>query len=209
VPFLRFHRDKRGYENTVVAHSDRRKGRPTRILYLFRTPPGVKVGRAALDEDAIRLIEAHNPDVEFDWPRILEGERRPAVKPAPPTPQPRAKKERVAEPEPPPAPQMEHAESEPLEPVSEPTAAGARLGAEGLGRLRARYSEILARISDRVEDTDRQAELKTLAERLNPDGWVTDGDVLAGLDGYEVTFESLRTAIGPRRRPGKSAPQGE
>jgi hypothetical protein len=207
VPFLRFNRDKRGYENTVVVHSDRRKGRSTRILYLFRTPPGVKVGRAALDEEAIRLIEAHNPDVEFDWPRILEGERRPPVKPAPPIPPPRAKKERPAEPEPP--LQMEQPESEPPEPVSEPTAAGARLGAEGLARLRARYSEILARISGRVEDTDRQAELKTLAERLNPDGWVTDGDVLAGLDGYEVTFESLRTAIGPRRRPGKPAPQGE
>ena len=42
-----------------VVHTPRRrnKGR-SRILYWFRTPPGVRVGRAAIDEDAIRLIEA-------------------------------------------------------------------------------------------------------------------------------------------------------
>jgi hypothetical protein len=71
---LRFSRDKRGYENTFVVHAEKRRGRSrSRILYWFRTPPGVKVGRSALDEDAIRLIEQHNPDVDFDWTRILKG----------------------------------------------------------------------------------------------------------------------------------------
>jgi hypothetical protein len=57
----------------------RRRGRSrSRVLYWFRTPPGVKVGRAALDPEAIRLIEERNPDVVFDWPRILKGEGRPA-----------------------------------------------------------------------------------------------------------------------------------
>jgi hypothetical protein len=57
-------------------------GRGRRLLYWFRTPPGVRVGRAPIDETAIRLLEQHNPDVEFDWTRILkappagEGERR-------------------------------------------------------------------------------------------------------------------------------------
>ena len=50
----------------------RRGGRGQRLLYFFRTPPGVRVGRAAIDEDAIRLLEEHNPDVEFDWTRILK-----------------------------------------------------------------------------------------------------------------------------------------
>ena len=45
-----------------------------RILYWFRTPPGVRVGRAALDEDAIRLIEQSNPGIEFDWTRILKAQ---------------------------------------------------------------------------------------------------------------------------------------
>jgi hypothetical protein len=81
---LRFTRDKAGYENTYVVESDRRRGRSrTRVLYWFRTPPGVKVGRAALDEDAIRRIEELNPGMEFDWPRILKGQGVPATEPRP------------------------------------------------------------------------------------------------------------------------------
>ncbi len=41
------------------------------LLYWFRSPPHVKVGRAAFDEDAIRVLEEQHPDVEFDWDRIL------------------------------------------------------------------------------------------------------------------------------------------
>ena len=75
MPFLRFTRDKRGYETTSLVHAGRRNGRSRqRILYWFRTPPGVKVGRPALDQDAIRWIEENNPDIEFDWPKILEAQ---------------------------------------------------------------------------------------------------------------------------------------
>ncbi len=75
MPTLRFSRDKRGYETTSLVHSGRRNGRSRqRLLYWFRSPPGVKVGRPALDEDAIRWIEEHNPDIEFDWPKILEAQ---------------------------------------------------------------------------------------------------------------------------------------
>ena len=75
MPTLRFTRDKRGYETTSLVHAGRRNGRSRqRILYWFRTPPGVKVGRPALDEEAIRWIEEHNPDIEFDWPKILEAQ---------------------------------------------------------------------------------------------------------------------------------------
>jgi hypothetical protein len=82
LPSLRFTRDKRGYETTSLVHADRHNGRARqRILYWFRTPPGVKVGRPALDEDAIRWIEEHNPDIEFDWPRILQAQP-PAAPPA-------------------------------------------------------------------------------------------------------------------------------
>ena len=66
-------------------HSERRKGRGQRILYWFRTPPGVTVGRAALDEDAIRLIEQHNPELQFDWTRILKGQ---GSEPVPERPEP-------------------------------------------------------------------------------------------------------------------------
>jgi hypothetical protein len=70
VPFLRLTRDRRGFENTYLMHADRPGDRP-RILYWYRTAPGIVQGRAPLDEDAIRTIEDQHPDIEFDWPAIL------------------------------------------------------------------------------------------------------------------------------------------
>jgi hypothetical protein len=198
-------------------HGERRRGRSrARILYWFRTPPGVRVGRAALDPEAIRLIEQRNPELAFDWPRILKGEggerqrpeRQPRPRPAP-RPEPMAGPAAVAPPAPAPQPSAIVDEApEPFpapEPVSEPVApapdtpAGRRLGAEGLARLRARYSEVLARIEEKAAEPGLQAELNARAERLNPDGWVTDDEVGAGLEQYEAVYESLRAVVGRRR----------
>lgn len=74
MAFLRFSRDRRGYENTYLLHATRPQGdkdRP-RLLYWFRSPPHLKVGRAAFDDDARRLLEDGHPDVDFDWARLLE-----------------------------------------------------------------------------------------------------------------------------------------
>lgn len=49
-----------------------------KLLYWFRTPPSVQVGRSAFDEEAIRWIEEHNPEIEFDWPKIRESTPPPA-----------------------------------------------------------------------------------------------------------------------------------
>lgn len=70
-----------------MVHGPRRRARgPQRILYWFRTPPGVRVGRTPLDEPTIRLIEHHHPDIRFDWPRILRGEEEQNEPPAEPAP---------------------------------------------------------------------------------------------------------------------------
>lgn len=70
MPFLRLTRDRRGFENTFLMHADRPGDRP-RLLYWYRTAPGIMLGRAALDEDAIRTIEEQHPDIDFDWPAII------------------------------------------------------------------------------------------------------------------------------------------
>ena len=72
MPFVRFSRDRRGYEHTYLIHAAPRRGAPTRILYWYRTPPGIKVGREAFDVEARRLLEAQYPTVTFDWPKLLE-----------------------------------------------------------------------------------------------------------------------------------------
>jgi hypothetical protein len=82
VPHLKFTRDRRGYESTFLVHTARRRGkeRPL-VLYWFRTPPHVKVGRAAIDEDAIRALESQHPEIAFDWDRILEAKPPAPVEP--------------------------------------------------------------------------------------------------------------------------------
>jgi hypothetical protein len=199
----------------------------------------VRVGRAAIDEEAIRLIEEHNPDVHFDWTRILKFPSQPEVSRATPVPAPRPEQPASARahasahapvqaPEGPPAPAeaaqaleepSTHAPA-PADPISEsavlaafeaedepppaeaprPSIAEARLGSEGLLRLRARYAEIMARISERQLDDSAREELKALAERLNPDAWVTEDEVRAGLDSYESVLATLRPLVGTPRR---------
>lgn len=76
-----------------------------------------------------------------------------------------------------------------------------RLGAEALGRLRARYAEVMARIAEKPMDEEARDQLKLRAERLNPDGWVTADEVAVALEQYETVFEELRALVG--RHPGR------
>ena len=81
MPFLRFSRDKRGYANTYLCHTFRQDGIVRmRLLYWFRTPPDIEIGRPALDADAIRDIERSNPDLSFDWDEILKAKPLPAAR---------------------------------------------------------------------------------------------------------------------------------
>lgn len=78
MPFVRFTRDRRGYENTYVLHSYRKRGKARqKILYWFRTPPHLKIGRAALDDETVRRLEKLNPALEFDWDKILDPQQQP------------------------------------------------------------------------------------------------------------------------------------
>ena len=240
MPFLRFTRDKRGYETTSLVHAVRRHGRSRqRILYWFRTPPDVKVGRPALDEDAIRWIEEHNPDIEFNWQKILEA--KPAPTPPPEglrnrrprreRPQPSQPRREPSEPlelqkpqEPSESPEpLEPSEPlEPLEPLEQLELAEAieqlthpdaeekieapgipvehAIDREQLIRLRARFAELQARITERGGDAERIAALRVAAEPLNPDTWVTEEEVRKGLEEFEPKIRELRAALGLRRR---------
>src|SRR5688572_30198355 len=81
----------------------------SKILYAFRTPGGVRVGRDPLEPDVLREIEGRHPDIAFEWkvirdnqqiiePAVEQRRRRPkaeegtapAVSPAAPPPAPGA-----------------------------------------------------------------------------------------------------------------------
>jgi hypothetical protein len=208
LPFLRFTRDKRGYETTALVYAGRKHGRSRpRLLYWFRTPPGVKVGRAPLDEHAIRWIEEQNPDITFDWPKILEA-KAPAAPPPEDArfrrarrPAPERRTPAARQPEPDPATNIvTGSDPVPDEPEISAVSAEAPIDPEHLIRLRARYAEILARITERAEDAERAAALRAQAEALNPDAWVTADEIRAGVEAFERRIQDLRAALGLHRR---------
>ena len=68
----------------IVAGTAQSLGSYNRKLWLVPPAGGEPVAlTTALDEDAIRLIEANNPELEFDWTRILKGQSDPEVVPVP------------------------------------------------------------------------------------------------------------------------------
>lgn len=74
MPYLKFSRDKRGYEHfSLVEPSSGRRGKSSRprVLFWFRTPPQIKVGREPFPDEVRRAVEAENPGLTFDWARLL------------------------------------------------------------------------------------------------------------------------------------------
>jgi hypothetical protein len=74
MAFFRFNRDKRGYEHFYLVEpiTNRRGKTRSRILYWYRTPPNVRVGRAPFDDEVQRALEAQHPGVSFDWRKIVD-----------------------------------------------------------------------------------------------------------------------------------------
>ena len=71
MPYLRLTADRRGFENTFLVHVAA-PGEAPRVLYWYRTAPGLRIGRPALDDSAMRALEAQYPDIDFDWRDILD-----------------------------------------------------------------------------------------------------------------------------------------
>lgn len=235
MPFVLFTRDKRGYENTFVMHAARVHGRKrSRLLYWFRTPPGIRVGRSALDVDAIRAIEDSHPDLRFDWNAMLQ-QRVVKDNAAAPLSTRRDKKPSdtnmsdasargreteavVADADSPEwfgdAARADTAarvsEAVVMEPAERHPALEQVVGAEGVVRLRARFAELQARIAEHGTDpTVTAAECEALqreAEPLDPDSWVTLEEARAGLETFEAAFEALRRKM-PARRSRDRRPQ--
>lgn len=94
--------------------------------------------------------------------------------------------------------QLTHPEAE--EKIDPPSMPIEHVAVEQLTRLRARYAELLARIAERGGNPDRVEALRSQAESLNPDTWVTDEEVRQGIESFEPKIRDLRAALGLRRR---------
>ena len=208
-------------------HADRPGDRP-RLLYWYRTAPGIVLGRSPLDEDAIRTIEEQHPGIDFDWPAILalsEVMTPEEEMPAPKTPQQKQKRRsepgRNARGDDRAAPESvaELRDESPREQSAllsdaveadvdatdlvdsvEPSATTYGLLEELVGReiatrLRARYSEIMARIHQQNGDAAARSAWVKRAEPLNPEMWLTPDAILDGVRTADTLFEQLRSDL--------------
>jgi hypothetical protein len=216
VPFLRLTRDRRGFENTFLLHADHPGAKP-RLLYWYRTAPGIVLGRPALDEDAIRTIEENHPHIDFDWPAILAlsevmtPEDEPAFVPKEKKPRGLRRGERARFPRGAVGPEESEDAGAPVEPDAmdpgeplehvEPAEPGvpaqSRLVDELAGRevaraLRARYAELRSKIE--AIEGDRGAWLARL-EAINPDAWLTPEAVLHGVSNAGPAYERLKSEL--------------
>ena len=219
MPFLRVSRDERGYENTFLLHAAYPGDRP-RVLYWYRSAPGVRVGRPPLDEDAIRSIEEHHPEIEFDWPQILEEantlppeierrQERPRRKPQRPRDQEFVTADppelaaqatqpdvpQATEPTRPPAASLQFAP-----PVQVPQLAPNQLldelvGREIAARLRSRFQEVQAKLDQVAAGHPSRAAWQSRADALNPDSWNTAEAILSGVQRADRLFDELRREL--------------
>ena len=206
MPFLRVIRDKRGYETTYLMHWLRDGSRQrSRILYVFRTPGGVRVGRESLEPDVLREIESRHPEINFDWKTLFANQQLVESSPEPRRPRKRKRDEEPA------APAAAAAAAAPAgEPESQvapapprPSIPASLQGAtpdEQIAFLNHWYPLVRERIPQRTSDPGRLEALTALAERLNPAAW-TDADQIAeGLLRAAEALERLSRVFSRRRR---------
>jgi len=217
VPFLRVIRDKRGYETTYLMHLYREGHRQrSRILYVFRSPGGVRVGRGALDPEVLREIEVQYPDIAFDWKDVREHQQHIEISPEPRRRKPPKREEAVAAPPEapvqPPAAEPAAAQSAPSPSVPALSAGTVPSTIEGatpddqiafLGRW---YVLIRERIPRRTSDPVRQEALMALAERLNPATWTDADQIAVGLQQASEALERLSRVFSRRRRRTRRRP---
>ena len=206
MPFLRIIRDKRGYETTYLMHwyKEGNKQR-SRILYVFRSPGGVRVGRAPLEPDILRTIESQYPDIAFDWKAVLDNQQ--VVEPAPELRRPRKRKkpedEAVADTVKNVAAVLgvgqPRAEAQPPRP-SIPAALEGATPDEQIAFLTKWYPIVRERIPQRTADAARREALLALAERLNPAIWTDADQITAGLQQAGEALERLSRVFSKRRR---------
>jgi hypothetical protein len=210
VPFLRVIRDKRGYETTYLMHWFRDGNRQrSRILYAFRTPGGVRVGRDPLEPEILREIESRHPEIAFEWKIIRDNQQ--IIEPAVDQRRRRPKSEEAA-PTPPAAPSgaapaaaaTQGAAAERPQPV--PSSIAGTTPDEQMAFLAEWYRTICERIDKRISDEARRVTLHALAERLNPATWTDADQITTGLQQAGEALERLSHVFARRRRRGRRRP---
>jgi hypothetical protein len=215
VPFIRQSRDKRGFEHTLVLNQNRHGHGSTRVLYLFRSPANLRVGRTALDGEVREALEHTHPDLNFDWNALARDAIVSRPEPgsprggkAPRRPPAQSSRPGAERPQAPPAPQ----EPEDRSPLAEV------LGAAEAARLRQRHRDLMHRVGRRARTPEDRTRLLEQAEALRPDGWADEATIRARASEMDAECDAIARELPSRRRgrrggrdrigPGAETPSG-
>jgi hypothetical protein len=195
---VRVSRDKRGYEQISLLHAFPRRGKASkpRLLYVFRTPPGIKLGREPFDETIRREVEAQHPDIRFDWVKLSKipapptdveywRERRRAEKAAKQAQREAEREDSLAEPE-------AEEQAPPPDPSLGPDPAGTDVGFSGEPVREVVALEAIEAIDDEIEPGREEDTLV--------DGEVAHEDTAGGPQPEGVSGEAPAVAARRRRR---------
>jgi hypothetical protein len=177
----------------------------SRILYVFRTPGGVRVGRPPLEPDVLRQIEARHPEIEFDWHSVLDN--RQVIESAPPEQRRQLRKRKRPEEEAAPAvavtapapSQAEHTPTQTSRFVVPPRIEGDTPDAQ-IAFLTQWYGLIREQIEQRATEPARRDALLALVARLNPAAWTDADEITGGLAQAAEALERLSHVFAKRRR---------
>ncbi len=190
-------------------------GERAKVIYWYRTAPGLRLGRPALDDGAMRTLEEQYPDIDFDWPYILDMASMTPVEVEGPVPvrkrKPRrdddddldAASEPVAAARPVATPASVAVADDAAAadaPAVDPLAGEFDLLGELMGRgiatsLRANHRDLAAELEASPADPALKAAWRERLAAIDPDGWTSPDDVLAGMASVERDGEDLRRAI--------------
>ena len=193
-------------------------GERAKVIYWYRTAPGLRLGRPALDDGAMRTLEEQYPDIDFDWPYILDMASMTPVEVEAQVPV------RKRKPQPRPADDdldsdgdglIETVVSARTEPgATDPVVATASASAirasapaaafdllsELLGRgiassLRARHADLVAGVASSSAEAAVKATWHARLAAIDPDAWTSPEQVMAGIASVEGDADALQDAI--------------
>ena len=213
MPFLRVVRDKRGYQTTYLMHWFRDGTRQrSKVLYLFRTPGGIRVGRESMEPEVRRALEVQHPDIEFDWHAVMASqqiidtslERRPR----------RARTEEDAAPEAVPAPSSPPDVTPPAaaparSKFSVPSAVSGTTPDEQMAFLSHWYGAVRDHLARQTLSEPRRTALQALNERMNPAAWTDADQIAAGLPIAAEALGRLSRVFSRRRRRSRRGGAGQ
>ena len=173
----------------------------TRVLYVFRSPSSLGVGRKALDAEVMEALEHTHPDLNFDWNNMTREAVVTRPEPAPSRPQ-RSQRTRPGQPDQrrtaagPPAP----APAAAPEHIDDGSLLVATIGAAEAARLRQRHHDLLHRIGRRARTPEDRNRLLERAKTLNPDSWEDEGAIRSLAPTMMAESDRILAELPSRRR---------